>query len=555
MNISGKMKLTGGGRIISSNDSDWIIIRWMLILRPAVVTATLGAAMLIYPGDVINKVTLAIIVFGTYILSVLYRMAHQFSGIHRLLLGIQISFDIFIITGIIHYTGGPESPFVVLYFLSIMCASLFFRRLLSFLIATQSAVFYISYIGIYIYTNNDVVPYNITLQTIIYSVFMYAVSLFSSHYAESVYKKDTALLSALKLLKEARLDTSDIIQSMSNGLITVNMNGLIVYLNKAAEKILQIKRINAIGRKYRDVFGARAPELVDIIDNEIVSVSGGAEREITVSTPEGKQLPLGLTSVPLYDTDKSRRGVIINFKDLTEKNKLIEMVRQSDRMAAIGELSAAIAHEIRNPLASICNAAELLKESYVDNDEQIMNLINIIENETERLHRISTEFLGFTREKKPNKQRLDLYTTTNEIIKLLENDPRYTDRITITNSITENTYVLFDEDHLIQLIMNIFINSLEELNGEGKIIVEIEDGGRLNTRTARLKIYATGKGFPEEALGHMFEPFFSMKDEGTGLGLALVRKLIIVNNGQVFARNKDGYGAEIVLDIPLNGEV
>ncbi len=308
---------------LSGKNSDWMIIRWMLILRPAVVTATLGIAILIIPKDMIDKFPIIVIVFGTYTLNFLYWLAHRFSGIHRPLLAIQIAFDIFIITGIIHYTGSIESSFVVLYFLPIMCASLFFRRLVSSLFSTQAAVFYIIYIKLYMYSNPDIAKYIITLQAIMYSVFIFAIGFFSSYYAEKIFKKDTALVSTLKLLKEARLDTSDIVQSMTNGLITVNMTGFIVYLNRAAEKILQIKSNSAIGRKYNEVFGERAHELVNIIDRGISKALTISEIEINVFDKNGRPVPLGLTAVPLYDTDRSCRGIIINFKDLTEKNKLI----------------------------------------------------------------------------------------------------------------------------------------------------------------------------------------------------------------------------------------
>ena len=268
---------------ISGKNSDWMIIRWMLILRPAVVTATLGVAILIIPKDMIDKFPIAVIVFGTYMLTFLYWLAHRFSGIHRPLLATQIAFDIFIITGIIHYTGGIESSFVVLYFLSIMCASLFFRRLVSSLFSTQAAVFYILYIKFYMDSNPDIAKYSVTLQAIMYSVFIFAIGFFSSYYAEKIFKKDTALVSTLKLLKEARLDTSDIVQSMTNGLITVNMTGFIVYLNRAAEKILQIKSNSAIGRKYNEVLGERAHELVNIIDRGISKTVTISEIEIKIA--------------------------------------------------------------------------------------------------------------------------------------------------------------------------------------------------------------------------------------------------------------------------------
>ncbi len=541
---------------------DWMIIRWMLIMRPAIVTATLGAAILIIPKGMMDKTPIVVIVFGTYLLTFLYWLAHYLSEIHRPLLATQIAFDIFIITVIIHYTGGVESSFIGFYFLSIMCASLFFRRLVTLLFSTQAVVFYVSYITLYMYYLGpysdlspipDVVKYNMALQTFMYIVVMYAVGFISSTFAERIIKKDTALISALKLLKEARLDTSDILQSMTNGLIIVNMTGYIVYMNRVAEKTLQVESGETGGRLYNDVMGDRAHEMAEVIDNGLAEASGVLEKEIKVFNKNGHPIPLGLTAAPLYDTDKSRRGIIINFKDLTEKKKLIEMIRESDRMAAIGELSAAIAHEIRNPLASICNAAELLNESYDENDPQISKLVNVIEKESERLQRISTEFLEFARVKEPKIHKLNLKKTIEEVLFLIENDPRNTENISIRNNIDKNIYVRFDEDNLKQLIINILINSLDALEGKGEIVFNVEKNKQLNNKYIRLVIYDNGPGFPDEAVGHMFEPFFSTKKEGSGLGLALVRKLVIGNHGRVLARNKEGAGAEIAFDIPLDG--
>jgi two-component system sensor histidine kinase PilS (NtrC family) len=547
---------------------DWIVIRWMLILRPAIVTSTLGAAILVIPKGMIDKTPIIIIVLGTYLLTLLFWFAHRLSGIHRPLIAMQIAFDIFITTGIvhytgIHYTGGMDSSFVGFYFLSIMCASLFFRRLITFLFATQAVFFYVSYNIFYLYYfrpsfdssfNPDVVENTVFLEVFLYSIVMYAVGFLSSNYAERIIKKDTALLSALKLLKEAKLDTSDILQSMSNGLITITMTGLIVYINRAAEQILELEGVRAEGRKYSEVLGDRASEMVTFIHKQLARATGGAENNITVIDRKGHPVPLGLTAAPLYDPDRSRRGIIINFKDLIEKNKLIEMIRQSDRMAAIGELSAAIAHEIRNPLASICNAVELLKEDFVERDPRMVQLLHVIDKESERLQRISTDFLEFARVKGPKISRLNLKTLIDEVLILIENDPRNTESICINSRIDTAFFIRFDEDHFKQIIINILINSIEALDGTGEITIEVETMKESNDKYIRLVIYDTGPGFPENSIDHVFEPFFSTKKEGTGLGLALVRKLIISNHGRVFARNRDNSGAEIALYIPFDGE-
>lgn len=546
--------VTSAGHVTAG---DLPVVRWMMILRLAIVTATLGVAMLILPMESINKFPIAAVVFGTYILTLLYWTTQKISGISRSLLAAQIAFDIFIITIIIHYTGGYDSSFVGFYFLSIMCASLFFGRLVTFLFSMQAVMFYVFYLLLF----SDVfgspvmdtaIRKGVVLQAILYSILMFAVGFFSSYYTERTARKDTALSSALKLLKEARLDTTDILQSMNNGLIAFDMSGRVMYLNLAARQILQLDGVGGGGR-YTELFGERAAELAAVIGRELAGNSPGADEEIEILDRNGTPVPIGLTTMPLSDTDGSRRGLIMNFKDLTEKQKLIEMIRQSDRMAAIGELSAAIAHEIRNPLASITSAVEILSEEVGFHDGSVSRLMNVIMKESDRLQRISSEFLKFARMKSPDIQVVDLRKVVEEVLLLISNDPRNTDGVTIRNSIPGDPAVRFDPDHLKQLMINVIINSLDALEGKGTIEVGVERGRRSGDGYIRLVITDDGPGFPPDAMGSVFEPFFSTKKEGTGLGLALVRKMAVSNHGRVFARNRASGGAEIALDIPVNG--
>jgi len=537
---------------------DRLIARWMLIIRPAVVTATLGVAMLILPRGMVEKTPIEAVVFGTYVLTLLYWFAHSVSGVSHLLLVTQIAFDVFIITVIIHifsaFTGSYDSSFVGFYLLSIMCSSLFFGRLVTMLISTQAAVFY----GVYLLVIGPLLepslfPENmrqsIVLQVVLYSILMYGVGFLSSYYTVRLKGKDTALTNALKLLKEAKLDTWDILQSMTNGLITVDISGRIMYMNNVAEKILQTDHGSAVGEKYVSVFGSRVEELAKVLKQQLTTASNVSEKEIEIFNKEGAAIPLGLSSMPLYDIDGSRHGVIVNFKDLTEKNKLLEMLRQSERMAAIGELSAAIAHEIRNPLASISNAVEILFENFEVGDSQDSRLLNVIEKESGRLQQLSSDFLHFARMKTPEIESLALGKVVEDVLILIDNDPRKTENITIKNSIDSDTNVLFDTDQLRQLILNVLINSLEALEGSGWIEICVQHYPDSSESFARLIISDNGPGFPQEALGCMFEPFFSTKKDGTGLGLALVRKIAVSNNGRVFARNRERGGAEVILDM------
>ena len=532
----------------------------MLILRPAILTALLGMAIFKLPGEEIARNNIIIVVLGTYLLTILYWFSHTFFGTSRPLLAIQISFDIFLITMIISVinitTEGYDSTFIGLYFLSIMCSSLFFKRYVTILFSLQSILFFVSSLFIiYHFIDPFFIPEDmrnsIILQTFMFSLLMLVVGFFSSYYAEMVVRKDTALTSALRLLKKARLDTSDILQSMTNGLITIDTSGVIMYMNRAAKSILQIDDTVVDWKDYKSVMEKRSPEFIKVLESGINRRNLSSEIEIEILNKHGETVPIGLTMMTLYDTDGSRRGLIVNFKDLTEKIKLLKMVRQSDRMAAIGELSASIAHELKNPLASICSAVEILADSINFEDPQSSKLVEIIEKESSRLERISTDFLKFARINAPDIKPVDVNKIIDEILALIENDPRKTENIVIINRIDPSLKVMFDEDQLRQILINLIINSLEVLKGDGEIELALEKDKVFARRFVRLLVLDNGPGFPEEALGKMFEPFFSTKKNGTGLGLAIVRKMVVSNNGRIFAQNRTSGGAEVALDIVM----
>ncbi len=543
----------------SKTKSDRIVVRWMLILRPAVITATLVPALFIMPRDIIDTAPAAIIVTGTYLLTILYWTALRMSGITRPLMAAQIGFDIFITTVMVHYTGGMDSPFAGFYLMSVMCASLFFGRLLTLVFTAQAAVFYNVYLLVVHPLLRNIPPGRAGMadeafQGFLYTVLIFGVGVLSSLYAERLRGKDTALTNVLRLLREAKLDTLDILQSMTNGLMTVDNDGRIMYINHMAESILDLDPGSSIGRNYQSFFTRRTAELVRLLDEQRNNPAPLSEVEMEVFTRDGAAIPLGLSFMPLYDTKGGRRGAIVNFKDLTEKKNLLEMVRQADRMAAIGELSAAIAHEIRNPLAAISNAVEIMSEDMPPGDSRTARLLRIIERESVRLQRISSEFLEFARIRDPETVPVPVRVAVEEAIQLILNDPRMTDGVEFRNGLPADAVIAFDPDHLRQIVLNVLINSLQAMNGTGgAVIVSAQTVGE-EDGYLRLVFEDTGPGFPAEAMGCMFEPFFSTKKEGTGLGLAIVRKIALSNGGRVFARHRAAGGAEVILDAPVTRE-
>lgn len=558
------MEWAGGGARtdLYPFSNNWLVARWMLLIRLAIVTAILGVAMLIMPDGMIDKRPIEIIVGGTYLLTFLYWIALRITGMSQMIVAVQIGFDIFLITVIIHYTGGDESVFVPFYFLSIMCASLFFRRFITFLFTIQAMSFYMFYLYVArplidpALTVGDI-PEGILFRGLLYSALMYVVAIFSSYYAENLRGKDTALSYALKLLREAKLDTIDILQSMTNGMIALDTAGRLMYMNQVAEQVFELEPATTVGRRYDAIFRDRAEELVKLFDEEIFTSYSVAEREVNIYSKSGTVIPLGLSSMPLYGIDHQKRGVIINFKDLTEKKKLLELVRQSERLAAIGELSAAIAHEIRNPLAAIYNVVEMLTDTFEPEQPQVKQLMRVIERESDRLQRISTDFLHFSRLKLPDMQPLELDKAVHEVLMLIENDPRKMADVSIVNNVPEGTIIKFDVDQLRQIVLNIIINSLDAIGGAGVITIDAApyaDPGADGNGYIRMVISDTGPGFDEDTVKHLFEPFFSTKANGTGLGLALVMRITLGNNGRVFAWNREEGGAEIAIDLIHHGD-
>lgn len=534
----------------------WPVIRWILMLRPLVMTAALFLTKLALPSNLADTQMLVAVVSVTYILTAFYVIAHRLWNIDKRLIAFQTSVDIILITFVVNATGGYQSSFVGFYFLAIMTASLFFGRVLT-------VVFSVGAITLYTMTvYPDIVRYEIfpdqqhiiLYQAFMYIVLMLAVGFFSSHYAERLLRQDTALSGALKMLKQARLEMSDILQSMTNGLVTVDISGRIVYMNNAGRQIFQVDEKRIVGKQYTEVFGARGDEFARVIEHDLSNPVKYGEREVNVYGREGDLIPVGLTSMPLYDTDGGLRGIIINFKDLTEKKKLLESIRQTDRMAAIGELSAAIAHELKNPLASLCGAVELLAESFENQEPHNVRLVSIIERESERLQRISEDFLRFARDNTPDIRPVQLDSIVEEVFELIGTDPRNTDAVTVEKDIGITRNIMFDHDHLKQVLLNLMLNSLDAMEGQGRIRVYTEQRESFENKYVRLIVSDTGPGFPKEALGHMFEPFFSTKKTGSGLGLAIVRKIVYNNYGRVFAQNGPDGGAEVALDILLKGE-
>jgi two-component system sensor histidine kinase PilS (NtrC family) len=270
--------------------------------------------------------------------------------------------------------------------------------------------------------------------------------------------------------------------------------------------------------------------------------------ELEVINSEGRTIPIGISTSILSDDDFGIRGVIAIFQDLTEAKRLEEKVRQADRMAAIGELSACIAHEIRNPLASISGSVEVLKKDLaVTGDSH--KLLSLIIKESTRLNNILTDFLLYARVRRSRFNKVELNRIVSDVIELIRRHQSYHDKIKI-EIMTQNhvAYISGDEEQLRQLLLNVGVNACEALgNSAGNIQFEIRSEKVADNELVWIAVRDDGAGIPEDQLDKIFLPFHSTKKAGTGLGLSIVARLVEALDGKIEVYSKPGQGTEFRL--------
>ena len=314
-----------------------------------------------------------------------------------------------------------------------------------------------------IFSTQDYVFYSIFLHILIF----YLVAFISGYLAERLSHQDKKLADASLALKRARLETDDILKHLNSGLLTIDPFGYIIYFNRAAEKILGYREEEVRGMRCEEVFAERMPRLASYLMDAVRFGQDFPRTEIEILNGARKSLPLGLSISVLTEEGKGLRGVIAIFTDLTDAKQLEQRARAADRLAAVGELSASIAHEIRNPLAAISGSVEVLANDLKPQGENA-RLMELIVKESHRLSKILTDFLSYARVSRPTYNKVELCHILSDVIELLRHHEAFRENITVQfESESSIVYVVGDEDQIKQIVMNLAINGCEAFGGEG----------------------------------------------------------------------------------------
>jgi two-component system sensor histidine kinase PilS (NtrC family) len=459
----------------------------------------------------------------------------------------QTTADALIITGIIYITGGGVSVFTPLYILAILEAGVMLERRGGLMAATVCSIYYGLLLNMEHYwvipSLSTRLPYhNVVL---IYTLFVYILAFYLSGYltgylAEEVRKRGKELTKSREDFSRLEAFNRDVIQSMQSGLLTVDLKDRITFLNKSGEKILGIKITPYKDFSIKDLF----PDLKENFHEGLRS-----RMETALQRSDGGEIKLGLSLSPLKDHRGNKVGQIITFQDLTLIKEMEESMRRSEKMATIGQLAAGIAHEIRNPLASISGAIQLLKEDK-EGGESAQRLMEIVLAESGRLNRLITDFLLYAQPPKLNKKKVDVGVLVDSTLEVFSRSPQWTKGIKLAKRMEPSVTISADPQQLEQVLWNLFINAVDAMEGKGMLEVKVhKDGGG---QTVTLLVSDTGKGISSKDINKIFDPFFTTKEGGSGLGLSIVHKIVEIHGGNISAESRPNHGTTFTLTLPAS---
>lgn len=353
-----------------------------------------------------------------------------------------------------------------------------------------------------------------------------------------------------KTLNEMKAYTSKLLETMDNAVISVDNKGNIKTFNRKSEEIFDKKKEEVLNKDCQEVLNLNING--KCLLKECLLEKKNITQEIILDEKGLKKKILDLNTSFLADESGEITGVVAVIRDVTKIKDLNEEVARHKRLAALGKLSAGIAHEIRNPLSSIRGLAQFVYNSFSKTDERKEDL-NAIIQEVDRLNKLVVQVLDFAKLQKPNLTRFSLNDLIGKVTKLFKLEIK-DKQIKFSPELSPDiSKIQADEDQVRQILMNVIINAIQAIPKKGEIKIKTEKTLLKGEPAIKLIIEDSGIGIPEKDFTQIFDPFFSTKDEGSGLGLSIVYKLVEAHQGEIKVESKEGEGTKFVIFLPQKG--
>jgi two-component system, NtrC family, sensor histidine kinase PilS len=542
-------------------------VGWLIAIRAVISTILLGSAIfaqIAAPGSFAIDPFFFLIGL-TYALTITYAVTLQYVDDHRWLVDVQLAGDALIVSAFIYLTGGITSYFTSVYVLPIVAGSTVQFRRGGLLVATLSTVLYVGLVVAQYLAASGLLydPWltryalvlpgqSVARYTAALNVFgFFAVALLSGSLADSLKSAGARLQQASTQIADLQALNQHVIDSLPSGLVTTDPSDRVLTFNRAAEQITGVSFQAAVGRPIGEVLQLPAP-VMEAIQHGLRETEMRRHEFWFRPTDGRRDVEVGLSATHL-ETPGGRAGFLFTFQDVTKIKKLERDAAIQQRLAAVGEMAAGIAHEIRNPLASMSGSIQILRQELPLSAEQ-EQLMDIVLRESERLNTTIRSFLAYARPQRFQIARFDVRRALNDTTLLLRNSAEVHEGHEIVLDVPQGElWYEADEGQIKQIIWNLATNGLRAM----------PDGGRLRLSGALepssegvvLTVQDAGIGIPAEDLDSLFQPFHGSFAKGSGLGLAIVHRIVTDYHGEIQVSSQPGGGTSVSVRLPARAAI
>ena len=541
-------------------------LKWLMSLRVVAVTLLLGLAIAfqIVQGELVLAYYAMIVLTYAITIGYAFILTHLTSAVALTHFAyLQIGVDLLLETFLVIRTGIIDSPFPVLYIITIALASLILRRWGSLMTAGVSVILFGLSTNIQLYELVESVSWFQRSGLSVGETFhifgthalaFIVVGYLSGTVAEQLERADQSLVEKERGLSRLRAFHENVVQSISSGVFTTDPEGRITSFNRAAQEATGYAVEAVRGWPWWEVFSWEQDGVPGMTP---ATLAVPYRFEAESKRADGNRLVLGVTLSPLTDAG-AQVGLVGVFRDLTQIRDLEEEMRRREWLATLGEMSAGMAHEIRNPLAAMAGAMQMLRKDLAG-DETNARLMDIAVREARRLDSIVTDFLRYARPPALNLKECDIDALVSETLDLIRHEAQAQPGVTLTTNHGKGPFTAqVDADQLKQVFWNLAVNAFQAMPSGGHLRIStgrrrVASGGRSGD-VIEIAFQDTGEGIKKQELDKIFLPFFTTKKQGSGLGLAAVHRIVDLHSGWIRVDSHEGKGSCFTVCLPVSAD-